>query len=58
MKCHYLAGSTHDQGKLTKEQERELRMYVAHLSHVSDTNIQQSLLQEVKSMVARPPKVA
>ncbi|CAK0779903.1 hypothetical protein CVIRNUC_004884 [Coccomyxa viridis] len=51
-------GSSHDQGMLTKEQERELRMYVTQLSHVNDTDIQQSLLQEVRCMIAKPPMVA
>lgn len=52
------AGSSHDQGMLTKEQERELRVYVTQLSHVNDTDTQQSLLQEVRCMIAKPPTVA
>ena len=52
------AGSSHDQGMLTKEQGRELRMYVAQLSRVSNIDTQQSLLQEVRCMIAKPPTVA
>ena len=50
------AGSSHDQGMLTKEQERELRVYVTQLSHVNDTDTQQSLLQEgqVHELQSRP----
>ena len=58
VRCCHRAGSSHDQGVLTKEQERELRMYVAQLSHVSNIDIQQSLLQEVRFMIAQPPAVA
>ena len=33
-------------------------MYVAQLSHVNNTDIQQRLLQEVRCMIAEPPTVA
>ena len=32
-------------------------MYVAQISHVNTIDIQQSLLQEVRCMIAKPPNV-
>ena len=45
------AGSIEDQGLLTKEQERELRMYVTKPGHTADPNTQQEMLQEVRQLL-------
>lgn len=45
------AGSIEDQGLLTREQERELRMYVTQPGRTADPNTQQEILQEVSKLL-------
>lgn len=45
------AGSTEDQGLLTKEQERALRMYVTQPGHISKPDTQQEVMQAVSRML-------
>lgn len=52
------AGSLDDQGKLTKEQEKELRMYITHFHRIANTKTQQQILQEISSMVTPPSGLA
>ena len=45
------AGSPEDGGLLTKEQERELRMYVTQPGRLSEVSTQQETLQSVRRML-------
>ena len=43
-----------DQGLLTKEQERELRMYVSRPNRIGELRTQQEILQDVSKMLGTP----
>ena len=45
------AGSLIDQGVLTKEQERELRMYITKVGRIGEGSAQQDILQQIGKLV-------
>ena len=45
------AGSTVDQGMLTKEQERKLRMYITQIGRIGEGSAKQDILQHISELI-------
>ena len=45
------AGSTVDQGVLTKEQERELRMYITQIGRIGEGSAQQDIVEQISRLI-------
>ena len=44
-------GRTVDQGMLTKEQERELRMYITLIGRIGEGSAKQDILQHISELI-------